>query len=311
MSKATGQASDTAGGFVSFITAMLLLITPVKQLSTINVTIQRSLVACESIFELMDADTERDDGTVRLENVSGKIKFDGVGFTYPNNSFPALRDVSFTIPAGKNYALVGASGGGKSTIGALLPRFYNPTSGRVLIDDIDSQHITLASLRDNIALVSQEIVLFNDTIEANIAIGSNKNLGAQEVIAAAKAANAWEFIQQLPDGINTMIGEDGARLSGGQRQRIAIARALLKNAPILILDEATSALDAESERQVQSALALLMNNRTTLVIAHRLSTIEHADQILVLDQGSIVERGTHEELIARGGIYANLNRMQT
>jgi subfamily B ATP-binding cassette protein MsbA len=207
--------------------------------------------------------------------------------------------------------LVGASGGGKSTIAALVPRFYNPASGIIRIDGHDIKNLSLASLRQHIAMVNQDVVLFNDTVAANIGFGLSHPVSEADIISAAKAAHAWEFIQQLPEGLQTMIGEDGARLSGGQRQRMAIARALLKNAPILILDEATSALDTESERQVQAALFNLMRNRTTLVIAHRLSTIEHADQILVLDQGRIVERGTHDELLAKHGYYANLHHMQS
>ena len=208
-------------------------------------------------------------------------------------------------------ALVGGSGGGKTTISALIPRFYSATSGSIRIDGLDIQDLALASLREHIALVSQEIVLFNDTVANNIAFGTRADCTRLEIENAAKSANAWDFIQQLPNGLDTLIGEDGAKLSGGQRQRIAIARAILKNAPILILDEATSALDTESERQVQAALASLMENRTTLVIAHRLSTVEHADQILVLEQGQIVERGTHSQLLAiEGGYYAKLNRMQ-
>jgi subfamily B ATP-binding cassette protein MsbA len=214
------------------------------------------------------------------------------------------------MPYGRTFALVGASGGGKSTIASLIPRFYVPSSGKILLDGVDTKELRLEFLRQNISLVSQEIVLFNDTVEANIAFGSVDIKSRDDIISAAKSAHAWDFIRQLPNGLGTMIGEDGAKLSGGQRQRIAIARALLKNAPILILDEATSALDTESERQVQAALTALMKNRTTLVIAHRLSTIEHADKILVLEQGCIVESGTHQELLSKGGYYANLNRMQ-
>ncbi len=311
LSQTTGQAGASAGGFVSFITALLLLISPIKQLTTINTTLQRGLAACESVFQLLDHPTEDDPGHRVLDRARGDIVFHDVVFSYPGSERVALSNINFTASSGQTVALVGASGGGKTTISAMIPRFYRPTSGRILIDGIDINELTLASLRHNIALVSQDIVLFNDTVEANIAFGSRDSATRDDVIAAAKAANAWDFIQQLPEGLDTFIGEDGAKLSGGQRQRIAIARALLKNAPILILDEATSALDTESERLVQAALATLMKNRTTLVIAHRLSTIEHADQILVLDQGRIVERGTHTELQALGGYYANLNRLQT
>ena len=311
LSQSTGQAGASAGGFVSFITAMLMLISPIKQLTTISPLLQRGLAACESMFELLDSAPEADDGQRRLPHARGDLEFDHVSFSYPGAERTALNDVSFKVLAGQTVALVGASGGGKTTISALIPRFYRPGSGRILIDGIDIDELTLSSLRHNIALVSQDIVLFNATVEANIAFGAREACSREDVIAAAKAAHAWDFIQQLPEGLDTPIGEDGAKLSGGQRQRIAIARALLKNAPILILDEATSALDTESERQVQAALATLMKNRTTLVIAHRLSTIEHADRILVLDQGRVVESGTHAELLRAGGYYANLNRLQT
>lgn len=311
LSQTTGQASVSAGGFVSFITALLMLISPIKQLTTISSSLHRGLAACESVFGFLDMPVEEDAGIRELQHARGDIEFEGVSFSYPGSERQALKDVSFKADAGQTIALVGASGGGKTTISALIPRFYRPTSGQIRIDGIDINDLTLASLRHNIALVSQDIVLFNDTVEANIAFGSRGGCKREDVIAAAKAAHAWEFIQQLPEELDTFIGEDGAKLSGGQRQRIAIARALLKNAPILILDEATSALDTESERQVQAALATLMKNRTTLVIAHRLSTIEHADRILVLDQGRIVESGTHAELLATGGYYANLTRMQS
>lgn len=310
LSQSTGQAGTSAGGFVSFITAMLLLISPIKQLTSISPLMQRGLAACESVFALIDSPAEEDTGTIDLGHASGIIEFEHVSFRYPGAERDALTDISFRITAGQTVALVGASGGGKTTISTLIPRFYRPSAGIIRVDGKDINELTLRSLRHSISLVSQDIVLFNDTIEANIAFGSHGKCSREEVIGAARAANAWEFIQQLPLGLNTRIGPDGAKLSGGQRQRIAIARALLKNAPILILDEATSALDTESERQVQAALSGLMRGRTTLVIAHRLSTIERADRILVLDQGRIVESGTHGELQALGGYYANLNRMQ-
>lgn len=311
LSQSTGNGGTSAGGFVSFITAMLLLISPIKQLTSISPLMQRGLAACESVFSLLDTPAEDDLGRRELIRARGDIEFDHVSFGYSGSEREALKDISFHVTAGQTVALVGASGGGKTTISALIPRFYKPTTGQIRIDDIDINELSLVSLRNNIALVSQDIVLFNDTVEANIAFGSRERCGREDVVAAAKAAQAWDFIQQLPNGLDTPIGEDGAKLSGGQRQRIAIARALLKNAPILILDEATSALDTESERQVQAALAVLMKNRTTLIIAHRLSTIEHADCILVMDQGLILEMGTHAELLATGGYYTNLTRMQS
>jgi len=310
LSQTTGQASASAGGFVSFITAMLLMIAPVKQLTAINPMLQRGLSACESVFHMLDMSDEQDQGCGELLHAKGRIHFENVSFSYPGVERQALEKICFEAAAGQTVALVGASGGGKSTISLLIPRFFKPTGGRILIDDIDINELSLSSLRSNIALVSQDIVLFNDTVEANIAFGARENTTFDQVVAAAKAAHAWEFIQQLPEGMNTVIGEDGAKLSGGQRQRLAIARAILKNASILILDEATSALDSESERQVQAALAALMQNRTTLVIAHRLSTIESANQILVLDRGRIVERGTHAQLLTFGGYYANLKNVQ-
>ncbi|WP_180126563.1 lipid A export permease/ATP-binding protein MsbA [Rhodoferax sp. BLA1] len=310
LSQTTGQASTSAGGFVSFITAMLLLISPIKQLTSISPILQRGLAACESVFALLDQNAETDTGDKKLIEAKGDIVFEQVSFSYPGAERLALNNISFSVNAGQTVAFVGASGGGKTTVSALIPRFYSPTAGQIRIDGINILELTLESLRQNIALVSQDIVLFNDTIEANIAFGLSNHCDRDKVIAAAIAANAWEFIQQLPEGLSTLIGEDGAKLSGGQRQRIAIARALLKDAPILILDEATSALDTESERQVQAALAVLMKNRTTLVIAHRLSTIENSDRIMVLDKGCIVESGTHAELISAAGYYANLNQIQ-
>ena len=310
LSQSTGQAGASAGSFVSFITAMLLLISPIKQLTTISPLLQRGLAACESVFDLIDSAGEADSGSIELSSAKGAIDFKGVSFRYPGAEKFALVGIDFHVEAGQTVALVGASGGGKTTIGALLPRFYCPTSGSIYIDGMDIQSLTLDSLRRNIALVSQEIVLLNDTVFANIAFGLSRSSSTEEVTQAALAANAWDFIQALPGGLQCPIGENGAKLSGGQRQRIAIARAMLRNAPILILDEATSALDTESERQVQAALATLMKNRTTLVIAHRLSTIEHADQIMVLDNGKIVETGTHTTLMATNGYYAKLNQMQ-
>lgn len=310
LSQSTGQAGTSAGGFISFITAMLLLISPIKQLTTVSTTVQRGLAASESVFSLLDTAQENDFGKKQVLRVKGDIAFKNVSFRYPGAERQTLHDITFQIEAGQTVALVGASGGGKTTISSLIPRFYSLTRGVISIDGTDTQELTLQSLRQNIALVSQDIVLFNDTIEANIAYGSLGTFSRDEVAKAARAANAWDFIEQLPNGLDTMVGENGAKLSGGQRQRLAIARALLKDAPVLILDEATSALDSESERQVQSALAILMKNRTTLVIAHRLSTIEHADRILVVDKGRILESGSHPELMKSGGYYANLRKIQ-
>lgn len=309
LSQSTGQASDSAGGFVSFITAMLLLISPMKQLTTISPILQRGLSACESVFGVLDADPEMDAGVKTFAQCSGDIRFENVSFKYPGTDRWALENIDMRASPGQTIALVGASGGGKSTIAGLIPRFYAATSGKITIDGVDINTLTLADLRKNIALVSQDIVLLNDTIRANIAFGRSRLADDTAIREAAVAAHAWEFICKLPQGLDTLAGENGASLSGGQRQRIAIARALLKNAPILILDEATSALDTESERVVQEALGTLMKNRTTIVIAHRLSTIEQADQIIVLDQGKIVESGNHEGLVKAGGYYASLAQM--
>lgn len=311
LSRSMGQAGDTAGGFVSFITAMLLLISPIKQLTTISPILQRGLAACESVFGVLDTPLEADFGLAKIQNCRGNIRFENVSFRYPGNDKLALDKINLHIQPGQTIALVGASGGGKSTLAAMIPRFYTPDSGRITVDGVDIATLVLTNLREQIALVSQDIVLLNDTIRANIAFGKSCDADDAKVKEAAVAAHAWEFISQLPHGLNTRTGENGAALSGGQRQRIAIARALLKNAPILILDEATSALDTESERVVQDALATLMRNRTTLVIAHRLSTVERADLIVVLDQGRIVESGDHASLIQRNGYYANLQRLQT
>ncbi len=311
LSRSMGQAGDSAGGFVSFITAMLLLISPIKQLTTISPILQRGLAACESVFSVLDTPGEADKGQEKLAVCKGEIRFENVHFRYPGSTKQALSDVNLHGKPGQTIALVGASGGGKTTLAALIPRFYAPESGRITIDGVDIAALSLESLRVHIALVSQDIVLLNDTVQANIAFGQTGEVNAAKVQEAAIAANAWDFIRQLPQGLYTRIGENGSTLSGGQRQRIAIARALLKNAPILILDEATSALDTESERQVQDALSKLMQNRTTLVIAHRLTTIERADQILVMDQGCIVESGDHATLLQANGYYANLRRLQT
>ena len=311
LSRSMGQAGDTAGGFVSFITAMLLLISPIKQLTTISPILQRGLAACESVFGVLDSPDELDNGREKLVDCKGDIRFENVCFRYPGSEKNALTDVCFHVRSGETVALVGASGGGKTTLAALIPRFYAPESGRITVDGLDIATLSLASLRAQIALVSQDIVLLNDTVQANIIFGQIGEVDIAKVQEAAIAANAWEFIQQLPHGLDTRIGENGSTLSGGQRQRIAIARALLKNAPILILDEATSALDSESERLVQEALSALMHNRTTLVIAHRLSTIERAEQILVMDKGRIVESGDHLTLLGSNGYYANLRRLHS
>jgi subfamily B ATP-binding cassette protein MsbA len=300
----------TVGGFLSFIAAMLMLTAPIKRLTGVSEFLQRGLAASESIFELLDTPGEVNTGKVDIGRAAGRIGFEHVSLSYQQDDRLALRDICLEIPAGQAVALVGASGGGKSTLANLVPRFYQPSSGRITLDGHDLSDLTLASLRANIALVSQEVVLFNDTVAANIAYGQMREVPEEEIIAAAKAAHAMEFIREMPQGMNTLVGERGVKLSGGQRQRIAIARAILKNAPILILDEATSALDSESERHVQAALDTLMQGRTSLVIAHRLSTIEKADRIVVLQKGEIVEMGTHRELLEKNGVYAQLHRIQ-
>ncbi len=300
----------TVGAFMGFVTAMLMLLAPLKRITDVNAPLQRGLAAAESVFQLIDQQAERDDGTVELARARGRIDFDQLGFGYPGRETRVLQHIDLSVAPGETVALVGASGSGKTTLAHLLARFYTPSSGRILLDGHDIQNIRLASLRANMALVSQDVVLFNDTVAANIAYGSLRNTERSDVEAAARAAHALDFIQAMPEGFDTLIGENGVKLSGGQRQRLAIARALLKDAPVLILDEATSALDTESERQVQAALEVLMKNRTTLVIAHRLSTIERADRIVVMDRGRIAEIGRHADLLAAGGLYANLYNSQ-
>ena len=305
-----GSASLTVGEFVAFFTAIGLLMAPVKSLTNVSQPIQKGLAAAENIFALMDQPPEVDAGTRDLGRCEGQLAFDGVRFRYPSGGTDALQDVSFAVPAGHTVALVGPSGSGKTTIANLVPRFYAPSAGRILLDGVDIRELTLRSLRANLAVVSQDVVLFNDTVRANIAYGVVPPPSDAAILEAARSAHALEFIERMPAGLDTPVGEDGVLLSGGQRQRIAIARALLRDAPLLILDEATSALDTESERQIQAGLQNLQRNRTTLVIAHRLSTIEHADEILVMQDGAIVERGTHAELLDRGGVYAELHRKQ-
>ena len=301
----------TVGGFVAFITAMLMVFSPLKRLTGINEQLQRGLAAAEVVFDLIDQPSETDTGAQALDKVRGEVSYEHVAFDYGDASRPALTDIHFAIRPGETIALVGPSGSGKTTLVNLLPRFYAPRSGRILVDGYDIGTIRLDVLRANIALVSQDVVLFNDSVAANIAYGLRAGAAEAGIIAAAEAAHAMEFIREMPEGLATLVGENGVRLSGGQRQRLAIARAILKDAPILILDEATSALDSQSERHVQAALETLMQNRTTIVIAHRLSTIEKANRIIVLDKGRVVETGSHAELLTHNGIYANLYRIQS
>jgi len=300
-----------AGTLISFLAALLMLYEPVKRLSRANNEIQQGLAAAERIFEVLDEPVaiEDADGASELESFTDAVTFDHVTLQYPGTEKPVLRDVSFKVRAGEVVALVGRSGAGKTTLANLVPRFMDATDGRILIDGKDVRELTQASLRSQIALVTQEVILFNDTVLNNIAYGHDE-IDHQRVEEVAQAANAHDFIMKLPDGYDTLVGERGVILSGGQRQRLSLARALLKDSPILILDEATSSLDTESERLVQQAIDRLMHGRTVIVIAHRLSTIRHADRIIVLDGGGIAQVGRHEELLAEGGLYSELYHMQ-
>ena len=300
----------TTGSFIAFIVASGVLIKPIRQLTEVNSDIQRGIAAAESIFEILDSEAEMDQGTFETEAVAGGFEFSDVSFTYKGTKKEVLKSINLKVSPGETIALVGSSGSGKTSLVSLIPRFYNHKEGKILLDGVDVNEFSLINLRKHIGIVSQNVTLFNDTIFNNIAYGELKDKSEGEVRAAAKIANADEFIEELAEGYETHIGDDGVMLSGGQRQRIAIARAVLKNAPILILDEATSALDTDSERHIQAALDQLMRGRTTFVIAHRLSTVEKADRILVLEKGQIIEQGTHQQLLANEGRYAKLYRNQ-
>ena len=300
----------SVGSFVSFIAAMMLLMQPMKRLTNINASIQRGLAAAQSIFGLLDEELEQDQGKVHVDRVAGVIEFRNVCFAYPQSKNEVLTDISFSVSPGETIALVGHSGSGKTTLAHLLLRFYQPRHGEILLDGRDIRDYQLSSLRQQIAMVGQDVVLFNDSIAHNIAYGRPGEATRGDIAAAAARAHATEFIDALPQGLDSPVGDRGMLLSGGQRQRIAIARALFKDAPVLILDEATSSLDSESERVVQDALEILSENRTSLVIAHRLSTVEKADRILVMEAGRIIDTGSHSELLQRGGLYADLYRLQ-
>lgn len=300
----------TAGDFTLVFSSMFALLRPLKSLTNVNAQFQRGMAACQTLFAILDLETEQDNGKFVSEKVNGDIAFKDVSFYYQGKDEPVLSHISFDIPAGKTVALVGRSGSGKSTIANLITRFYDIQQGEITLDGRNIKDYTLANLRQHCAIVSQQVHLFNDTIANNIAYAATEKYSREQIIAAAKAAHAMEFIEKMEHGLDTMIGENGVSLSGGQRQRLAIARALLRNASVLILDEATSALDTESERAIQNALDGLHQHKTLLVIAHRLSTIERADEIIVIDQGEIVERGTHQQLLQQGQIYAQLHKMQ-
>jgi len=300
----------STGDLASFIIAAGMLSTPIRQLTQVNSAIQRGLAAASSIFELLDEDIEANDGVYESKRVAGKVTFKELSFSYADNDKDVLSSIDFEASPGQVTAIVGKSGSGKSTLVNLIPRFYEVSKGQILIDDVANTDFTLSNLRQQIALVSQQVILFNSSIRKNVAYGELADKSEEEIMEALKSAHALEFIEQLPQGLDTIVGDDATMLSGGQRQRLAIARALLKDAPILILDEATSALDSESEQHIQSALETLMQGRTTFVIAHRLSTIEKADQILVMQEGEIVESGKHDELMARDQYYAKLHKKQ-
>ncbi|MDL3987214.1 lipid A export permease/ATP-binding protein MsbA [Shewanella xiamenensis] len=305
------KADLTAGTFATILGAMMAMLQPIKNLTRVNAEFQRGIAACTTVFELLDTLPESDTGTYTVKRAKGNLRFDNVSFSYEGQERRALDKIDFEVSQGQTLALVGRSGSGKSTIASLVTRFYTGlASGDILLDDVSIYDYSLKSLRSQVALVSQQVTLFNDTIANNIAYAYPGEVTREQIIEAATLAHAMEFIEQLPDGLDTQVGENGVLLSGGQRQRIAIARAMLRDAPVLILDEATSALDTESEKAIQQGLDNLRHNRTSVVIAHRLSTIESADQILVVDQGRIVERGTHKSLLELGGMYAKLYQMQ-
>ena len=306
--EAAGQM--TAGTFTGFLGAAASLLTPIKHLTNVNVELQRGIAAAGSVFKTLELSPEQDLGNIELDRAKGQVKFENVTFAYPNAERKALSNINLEIKAGQTVAFVGQTGSGKTTLVSMLPRFYDIDSGSITLDGNDIRDIKLGNLRNQLAVVGQHVTLFNQTIRNNIAYGQADEISDEKVVAAAKASNCWDFIKDLPQGLNTDVGENGVMLSGGQRQRLAIARALLKDAPILILDEATSALDTETERKIQDALENLMSNRTTLVVAHRLSTIENADIIVVMEKGEILEAGSHAELLEQDGHYAHLHRLQ-